>query len=253
MTKLKGSPKVSIVMPAFNASKTIAYSIDSVLRQKYGNWELLIVNDGSIDETLSIAESYLRKDSRIRIISQAKNQGVAKSRNIALEARSGDYVSFLDSDDLWSENKLSSQVESLAPDTVFSYMPYTFIDSDGIFIRNYMPPKFTTYKTMLLGNPLGTLTVMLESNYLGASKFPHRGHEDYALWLSLLRKGGIAKIAGESKSYANYRIHSSSLTSSKLRAARWQWSIYRECENLNALTSSALMLSYAYRAICKRI
>jgi len=240
-------------MPAYNASKTLAFSIDSVLSQEYINWELLIVNDASSDETLLIAESYADKDSRIKIINQHKNQGVAKSRNLALEARSGGYVAFLDSDDLWSENKLSSQVESLTPETVFSYMPYSLIDSDGLLIRNYMPPKSTTYKSMLLGNPLGTLTVMLESNYLGNSMFPIRGHEDYALWLSLLRKGGIAKMAGGDESYAKYRIHSSSLTSSKLRAAGWQWSIYRELEGFSMLTSSALMFSYAYKAIRKRI
>lgn len=247
------TPKVSIVMPAYNASKTIAFSIDSVLYQNYKNWELLIVNDASNDETLLIAESYADKDSRIKIINQHKNQGVARSRNLALEARSGDYVSFLDSDDLWSENKLSCQIYSLTPDTVFSYMPYSLINSDGLFMRNYMPPKFTTYKSMLMGNPLGTLTVMLESNYLGNSMFPIRGHEDYALWLSLLRKGGIAEMAGKDKSYAMYRIHGSSLTSSKLRVARWQWSIYRELEGLSLVTSSILMLSYAYKAIRKRI
>jgi glycosyltransferase involved in cell wall biosynthesis len=251
--KLKSSPKISIVMPAFNASKTIAFSIDSVLHQKYANWELLVINDASIDKTLLIAESYAEKDPRIKIINQLNNLGVAKSRNVALEARSGDYVAFLDSDDLWLEYKLSSQVESLSSNSVFSYMPYSIIDSDGFFIRNYMPPRSVTYKDMLLGNPIGTLTVMLESNYLGNSKFPHRGHEDYALWLSLLRKGGIAKIAGAGDSYAKYRIHSSSLTSSKLRAARWQWSIYRESEALSIFSSSALMLSYAYKAIRKRI
>ncbi len=245
--------KVSIVMPAFNSCKTIGFAIDSVCFQTYKNWELLIVNDASLDETLSIAQSYAYKDPRIKIINHLKNQGVAKSRNIALEARSGDYVAFLDSDDLWSQSKLSSQIESLNPDTVFSYMPYSFIDSRGLFLRNYMPPKSATYKSMLLGNPLGTLTVMLESNYLGNSKFPHRGHEDYALWLSLLRKGGIANRVGEDESYAKYRVHSSSLTSSKLRAAGWQWSIYRESECLSIFTSSVLMCSYGLKAIRKRI
>ena len=247
------SPLISIVMPTYNSSKTIGFSIESVVMQKYKNWELLVVNDASNDETLLILESYADKDPRIKIINQLKNQGVAKSRNIALESRSGQYVAFLDSDDLWAENKLSTQVESLTSDTVFSYMPYSFVDSHGLFLRNYMPPKSTTYKSMLLGNPLGTLTVLLESNYLGNSMFPIRGHEDYALWLSLLRKGGVAKLVGNEESYAKYRVHSSSLTSSKLRAASWQWKIYREAEGLSAATSTALMLSYAFKAIRKRI
>ena len=247
------SPLISIVMPTYNSSKTIGFSIESVVMQKYKNWELLVVNDASNDETLLILESYADKDPRIKIINQLKNQGVAKSRNIALESRSGQYVAFLDSDDLWVESKLSTQVESLTPDSVFSYMPYSFVDSHGLFLRNYMPPRSTTYKSMLLGNPLGTLTVLLESNYLGNSMFPIRGHEDYALWLSLLRKGGVAKLVGNEESYAKYRVHGSSLTSSKLRAASWQWKIYREAEGLSAVTSTALMISYAFKAIRKRI
>jgi teichuronic acid biosynthesis glycosyltransferase TuaG len=250
---LSPDPLISIIMPAFNASKTIALSIDSVLRQKYRNWELLIINDASIDDTFLIAESYAERDPRIKIINHVKNQGVAKSRNLGLEARLGGYIAFLDSDDLWLDNKLSSQVKSLEFDTVFSYMPYSFIDSDGLFLRNYMPPKSVTYKSMLLGNPLGTLTVMLDSNYLGNLKFPIRGHEDYALWLSLLRKGGAAKMAGDGESYARYRVHNSSLTSSKLRTASWQWKIYRESEGLSVLTSTALMFSYTFKAIQKRI
>jgi glycosyltransferase involved in cell wall biosynthesis len=240
-------------MPAYNSSKTIGLSIGSVLSQQYKNWELLIVNDASIDDTLDIAEAYAEKDSRIKIVKQAKNQGVSNARNLALEMRSGDYVAFLDSDDLWCDNKLSSQIKSLSCDTNFSYMSYGMIDSGGRFIRNYVPPIVVDYKKILLGNPIGTLTVMLKSDFLGDLKFPIRGHEDYALWLTLLRKGGDARRAGGIQSYAQYRVHNSSLTSSKVRAASWQWRIYRESENLSLLSSSALMLTYAYKALLKRL
>jgi teichuronic acid biosynthesis glycosyltransferase TuaG len=245
-------PLVSIVMPAFNACLTISQAIDSVLLQKYKNWELLLVNDCSTDKTGLIAEQYADKDSRIKVLSNRTNQGVARSRNLALEARSGDYVSFLDADDLWLDNKLSTQISSLSSKTVFSYMPYSMIDQNGKFIRSYFPPKSIDYKTLLLGNVMGALTVTLQSEFMGNAKFPLRGHEDYALWLSLLRKGGIAIRSGDDSGYAKYRIHSSSLTSSKLRAASWQWEIYREEEGLSILKSSALMCSYAYRALIKR-
>jgi teichuronic acid biosynthesis glycosyltransferase TuaG len=246
-------PLISIVMPAFNAEKTLAFAIQSVLSQKYTNWELLLVDDASTDNTLGLAEFFVNSDSRIKLFSNKINQGVAKSRNLALEARHGKFVTFLDSDDLWLDSKLLTQIEAMTPEIFFSYMPYSLIDYSGKFIRNYLPPKITNYKQMLLGNALGTLTVMLDSDYLGKSRFPIRGHEDYALWLALLRKGNEAVRAGNERSYAQYRIHPSSLTSSKLRAAGWQWSIYRESEGLSIATTSALMVSYAYKAILKRI
>lgn len=253
MNLLKSCPLVSIVMPAYNASQTLAQSIQSVVSQKYSNWELLLINDASTDATHEISEFFAAKDSRIRVISNKINQGVARSRNLALEAHSGDLVAFLDSDDLWMDSKLSTQVDSLTSGSNFSYMPYSIIDSKGNLIRNYLPPLSVSYKSMLLGNALGTLTVMLRSDFLGNSRFPIRGHEDYALWLSLLSKGGKAIRAGGNESYAQYRIHASSLTSSKLRAAGWQWNIYRESEKLSIPISSALMFSYAFKAILKRI
>lgn len=247
------NPLVSIVMPAFNASATLADSINSVISQKYQNWELLLVNDASTDDTLTIAEFYADMDSRIRLFTNKNNLGVARTRNLALEAHIGTYVAFLDSDDMWLDSKLSTQIGSLTKENIFSYMPYSLMDSNGKFIRNYLPPNISNYKSMLRGNTLGTLTVMLHSDYLGTSRFPVRGHEDYALWLSLLRKGGQAVRVGGEESYARYRIHPTSLTSSKLRAASWQWSIYRDSEMLPFSTSFALMFSYAYKAFLKRI
>ena len=253
MNLLNSNPLVSIVMPAYNSSVTLAYSIQSVISQKYSNWELLLINDASTDCTLDISKFYSSNDSRIKVISNKTNQGVARSRNLALEARSGDFVAFLDADDLWIDSKLLIQVDSVTPESNFSYMPYSLVDSCGKLIRNYLPPKSVSYKSILLGNALGTLTVMLRSDFLGNSRFPIRGHEDYALWLTLLSKGGKAIRVGGNVSYAQYRIHGSSLTSSKLRAAGWQWNIYRESEKLSIPISSALMFSYAFKAILKRI
>jgi teichuronic acid biosynthesis glycosyltransferase TuaG len=253
MSLINHNPLVSIVMPAFNASLTLAQSIKSVISQNYSNWELLLINDASTDNTLEISEFFSSADSRIRLFSNKINQGVARSRNLALESHFGDFVTFLDSDDLWSDSKLSMQINSMTSEINFSYMPYALIDSAGKLIRNYLPPISVTYKSMLLGNALGTLTVMLRSDYLGNSRFPVRGHEDYALWLSLLSKGGKAVRVGGEESYAQYRVHPFSLSSSKLRAASWQWNIYRESERLSIPISSALMCSYALKAILKRI
>jgi teichuronic acid biosynthesis glycosyltransferase TuaG len=250
---LNQNPLISIVMPAYNSSKTIKYSIESIINQSYKNWELLIVNDCSSDNTLDIIYEYTIKDRRIKLINQLKNQGVAKSRNLALEVRAGEYVTFLDSDDLWGNDKLSIQVNSLSFDSYFTYMSYSIINFSGVHIKNYIPPPSVDYNKLLLGNCMGLLTVMLKSDFLGSAKFPHFGHEDYALWLTLLRKGVEASRVGGTTSYAQYRRHNSSLTSSKIRAASWQWKIYRVSEDFSLLRSSALMFSYAYKAFLKRL
>jgi hypothetical protein len=239
-------------MPAFNASATIADSINSVISQSHTNWELLIINDASTDETLSISHSFAEKDPRVKIFSQNQNQGVAKSRNLALEVRSGRYVCFLDSDDIWLANKLECQLFGIKPEYVFSYMAYSRMDSKKNLLRTIIPPKEISYENLLRGNQIGTLTVMLNSDFLAQKKFPIRGHEDYALWLSLLRNGSVATRSGGDYPYALYRVHESSLSSSKIRAAGWQWKIYREQEKLSILSSSFLMPQYLCRALLKR-
>lgn len=241
-------------MPAYNSAKTLKTTINSVQNQSYKDWELIIIDDASQDETISIAEEYAEADPRILVLNNKQNQGVAKTRNLGLEAKSGTNVAFLDSDDIWLQDKLKIQIEACKKNNIyFSYMSYDIINYNGKYINSYMPPLTVNHKRLLYGNPIGMLTTLIDSNFLGNSKFPIRGHEDYALWLSLLRKGGSAVRVGDKKPYAQYRTHSQSVSYSKIKAIQWQWSIYRECEFMSPLKASIFMLPYAFNSIAKRI
>lgn len=253
IAKGESPPLVSIIMPAFNASATIADSIRSVQAQSYSEWELLVINDASSDATLSIVGKFSASDPRIRVINEANNKGVSASRNIGLNLKRGAFVAFLDADDLWLPQKLEVQMQAMFEGAVFSYTAYQRVNWDGEFLSNYYPPERVDFSRLLLGNPFGMLTVLINASLLDGIEFSNIGHEDYALWLAILKKGIIAKRAGENRVYAKYRVHKNSISSSKLKAALWQWHLYRKYLRLSILKSTTLMISYGCFAIAKRM
>src|SRR5690554_7062338 len=129
--------KVSIIMPAFNAENYIARSIQSVLNQTYKDFELIIINDKSTDNTISIVNDFERKDQRIKVIDLKENQGVAQARNHGIKASTGRFIAFLDSDDLWHSDKLSKQIHFMLENNyAFSYTAYEIIDHKGMPYNN---------------------------------------------------------------------------------------------------------------------
>lgn len=242
---------VSIVMPAFNAARTIEGSIHSVLAQTYINWELIVIDDASTDSTVELCRQMEIVEPRIRLIQCTKNGGVARARNIGLEASRGTLIAFLDSDDIWLPNKLMVQLHSVMNESVMSYMAYEHIDQAGSRGKLIVPPKNVSRREALGGNPIGTLTVMLSKDIIGPHRFPLRGHEDYALWLAILRDIPFAVRSGEACAYAQYRRGYSSLSGSKLKALRWQWSIYRQQERLSRTKSASYLLQYGVNGILK--
>ena len=245
------SVHVSVVMPAYNASPTLIASAESVLAQSFADLELVIVDDASSDATLELAQELAHRDGRVRIVRHHLNGGVARARNSALEASTGAYVAFLDSDDLWLPDKLQVQLAEMSGDVGFSYMAYQHLNSFGTLGSTWLPPASVTYAQALRGNPIGTLTAMISVDLLDGHRFPERGHEDYALWLTLLRKIPMARRVGKPQPYALYRTASTSLSGSKLRAMRWQWDVYRQQERLGALRAATYLSVYAVRGINK--
>lgn len=244
-------PFVSIVMPAFNATQTILSSIQSVLAQSFTDWELLIVNDCSTDHTATLCTNVSAADSRISLLSTPTNGGVARARNLGIEASCGRYIAFLDSDDQWLPDKLSTQFADEASTPLFSYMGYrhaTIKPQDGKWI---IPPATASYQTLLAGNPIGTLTVGLCRDLLANFRFPVRGHEDFALWLTLLKQVPCAIRAGDQRPYAVYKKNVGSLSADKWRALHWVWKIYREQEHFSPLRAARHTAAHALSGIGK--
>lgn len=245
------SPLVSVIMPAFNASAYIAESIQSVLDQTFVEFELIVVDDGSIDKTRNIVDSYRVKDSRIILHCASANQGVAAARNKGVELARGKYIAFLDADDLWMPNKLEAQVELLesgGADIVCSAYHRFFVDDTEVLV---VPPKRINYARMLRGNPIGNLTGIYNCHKLGKFYQMSIGHEDYAMWISLVKASGFA--VGMHEPLAKYRVLEKSVSSNKFRAAFWVWQIYRTELGMNILISGACFFRYITTAVFSRV
>ena len=236
---------VSIIMPAYNAEKFISESIMSVINQSYKNWELLIVNDCSKDSTQKIVESYCLIDRRIKLFVQEKNKGVVEARNRALKESCGQYIAFLDSDDLWEKNKLEVQIEYMKMNKIYmTYTEYSYISEVGKFIKKISIPKKLNYKQALKGNQIGCLTVVIDKSKVGDFEMPNLKHEDYATWLNILRNNIVAY--GIQKDLAKYRKVSNSLSSNKLKTIKWTWLIFRKNQNLDIVRSSVYLFNHLF-------
>lgn len=238
---------VSIVMSAHNAERFLRESIESVLRQTYSNWELIIVDDASTDKVLSIAESFAADEPRIRVIRCATNCGVSRARNLGIEAARGQYLAFLDSDDLWMRGKLDTQVCFLAKSGGgFCFGSYRRMNNKGRTSNLIQVPERVTYDHLLYGNVIGCLTVLIDRTKVGPFLMPSVKHEDFATWLSILKRGHVAW--GIRQDLARYRVSSSSLSGNKWRAAYWTWNIYRKTENLPFHRAIACFFRYVLRS-----
>ncbi|MBU5453500.1 glycosyltransferase [Pseudoflavonifractor sp. MSJ-30] len=244
--------KVSIIMPVNNASGTIRDAVDSVLRQTYRNYELIIVEDCSEDDSLSIARGYERTDSRIRVIENPVNKGVASSRNTGIRAADGAYIAFLDSDDIWLENKLERQVGLLEKTKAqFTCSSYDFIDeANRPLLRPHLVPDVINYQTILKENIVLCSTVCAEAALL--KEHPFRSdylHEDYVLWLELFRMP--IQIKTDRHVLTHYRLMKGSRSHNKLRAAASRWRIYREYLEMDIFRSLFYFLQYSVNGVKK--
>ncbi len=245
---------VSIITPSYNSARFIGESVNSVLEQTYTNWELLIVDDASKDNSRELINNFTAKDNRISSFLLDKNLGVAAARNIAIEKSKGRYIAFLDSDDIWKKEKLAEQIAFMKAHNIgFSFSSYQPISEDGSQIfKSIKVPKKINYNAFLKNTIIGCLTVVLDKNKITELKMPNlRTSQDMALWLLIMRNGHQAY--GIQKSLAYYRVVKTSNTSNKLKVIEGVWKIYRDQERLGYLRSSWCFLNYAFNAVKKRI
>ncbi len=244
--------KVSIIIPVHNAENYIEHTIQSVLAQDYDNWELLLVENGSTDD--SVAKMKTFTDPRIHIII-ADTKGAAKARNRGMEAATGEYVGYLDADDLWREDKLSLQLRFMKEkEAAFSFTGYEFADENGIGTGKIVKvPETLTYKQALSNTTIFTSTVLFDTRKISKDKLfmPDVKSEDTALWFRVLREGNTAY--GLNENLVTYRRPLNSLSSNKIEALRRIWNLYRKQEKLNIFYSMYLFVGWAIRAVKRRV
>ena len=246
------TPLVTIIMPAYNVSKYIEEAITSVIEQTFIEWELIVIDDCSKDNTFQIAQELAKKDSRIKVLKNDINMGVAKTRNRGLDIFKGKYVALLDSDDYWAPQfleKMLARAEETKTD--ITYCSYEMVGEDGQKVCNdFIVPLGTSFKESIVRSVITCSTVLLTADLAKSNRFPtNMYHEDIALWFQLLRAGKTA--SGVQEVLAAYRQRNNSRSSDKIKSAFRRWKIYREHLKMPFWQSIVVMVLYACYGIMK--
>ncbi len=226
-------------MPSFNCERFISETIRSVILQSYNNWELIIVDDCSNDNSINIITNFIRHDDRIKLFLNDKNEGPAVSRNKAIKYASGKYIAFLDTDDLWNADKLQIQISFMSNNNLaFSYSAYETIDEDGNILKmTVIPQERLDYFSLLKENQIGCLTAVYDQVMLNKHYMPLiRKRQDYGLWLSILKATPYAyRVPGV---LAKYRIRKNSVSSNKIGLLIYNFKLFNEHEKLSFIKSA---------------
>jgi teichuronic acid biosynthesis glycosyltransferase TuaG len=236
-------------MPAYNAKAYLEEAIRSVIDQTFQDWELVVVDDASSDETSQILQALASQEPRLVIDRLPQNRGVGRSRNRGLELARGRFVAFLDSDDRWHPEKLARQIAFMHDaGSVFSFTGYEVISATGVRLSLAPPvPPQMSYEELLGNSLIGCSTVVLDLEGLGEVRFPDmRTRQDFALWCTLLRDG--RKAAGLPDVLTQYRLSPSGISRNKLKGARQHWRVYREHLGLGLFKATRHFISYAWNA-----
>jgi len=227
---------VSIITPSYNSKKYIKETIDSVKQQIYKNWEMIIVDDCSPDNSNFIIEKYSKKDSRIKLIKLEKNSGPAIARNRAIEAAKGRFIAFLDADDLWAPEKLEKHIAFMCKNNcALTYSYYDIIDENNNPLDHVIkPPLQLTYKDLLKTNYIGCLTAVYDTKIVGKVYMPLiRKRQDYGLWLKILKQ--IPYAYGIPEVLASYRLRKNSISSNKMNLLKYNYNLFREHEGFSPI------------------
>lgn len=233
---------VSIIMPAYNSEEFIEDSIESVIKQTYLNWELIIVDDCSTDKTQEIIEKWTKRNEKILYFKLIKNSGAAVARNTAIEKATGQYLAFLDSDDLWEPTKLEKQIGFMESNKYsFSCTSYDHVNSEGISDHKIMKAQAVYKYKDILKNCPGNSTIVYNAEKLGKFYIPDiRKRNDFVMWLQVIKKAEV--LYGIPDVLTHYRVREGSLSKNKTNLLQYQWKVYREIEELSLVYSLYLML-----------
>jgi teichuronic acid biosynthesis glycosyltransferase TuaG len=247
-TKGEPSPLISIITPLYNAESFVSETIKSILDQSYENWEQIIVDDASTDSSLEIARSFAENDSRIRVEKLSENRGAAYCRNLATDKANGDYIAFLDSDDLWHPDKLKSQLEFMQQQQCdVSYTNYLHVDEKGEPLgKRIIALKELSFSKQHRNNYIGNLTGMYSVIALGKIASPNiRKRQDWAVWLEAIKRSSKPAM-GLQHDLAYYRVRQDSISSNKSRLIKYNYNFYRDHLGYSPLKASWQLLLFFY-------
>lgn len=236
---MKSKNLVSVITACYNSEKYISETLNSVLNQTHQNWELLLVDDCSKDNTIPIIKEFQKTDKRIKLFQLDVNSGAAIARNTAIKDANGEFIAFLDGDDKWLPKKLELQLEFMISNNYnLTHTAYELIDNNGVKLnKTIVPAKTLNYNDMLYSNKIGCLTAIYNQSKLGKIYMPLlRKRQDYGLWLKILKTG--EKAYGLPEVLSQYRNTENSISNNKLNLIKWNWKLYREVENLSVFKSA---------------
>lgn len=248
---------VSIIVPVYKAKEYIVDTIDNVRKQTYNNWELILVEDHSPDDTAQHIRNHLEflNDERIRLIEKEKNEGAAAARNTGLDNANGRYIAFLDADDVWKANRLEAGLKYMHKcEAGFVFSAYEFGDEKAHGTGKIVHvPERLTYKKALSRTVIFTTTTLFDTSIIPIEliHMPIVASEDTATWWQILRVGYVAY--GLDEVLAVYRRPEKSLSSNKFQAITRIWNLYRQVEKLSLVASAVSFVGWAYRATIRRI
>lgn len=248
---------VSIIVPVYNAAAFIENAVQMVLEQTYEDWELILVEDCSKDNTEAVLSALLEKlsDPRVRLVKKEKNEGAAAARNTGLECANGRYIAFLDADDVWKKSRLEEGIKFMQEKGAgFVFSSYEFGDENAVGTgRIVHAPETLTYKEALTRTVIFTTTTLFDTQIVPKDliRMPLVASEDTATWWQILRNGYTAY--GLDKVLAVYRRPANSLSSNKFAAMKRIFNLYRKQEKLGLIKSCICFVFWAYRATMRRI
>jgi teichuronic acid biosynthesis glycosyltransferase TuaG len=240
---------VSVIIPMYNSENSIIRALESVNAQSMDDIEIICVDDNSTDKSVELVKKYAKKNTNVILLENSENRGAGYTRQIGIEESSGEYIAFLDSDDVWLNGKLEKQTALMTErDLDFTCTSYTSISTNSN--NELIVPYKITYRRVLLNNPIGCSTVIIRKNAIGSIKFPFiRKRQDWAFWLLLLRSG--IKCYGLSENLTNYYKTPNSLSEKKLSLVAYHFKVFNKILGYNILLSILFTTAYVFSKISR--
>ena len=245
------NPLISIITPNYNASKYIAATIESVQKQTYSNWELLIVDDCSSDNSVEIIKTFQKNDARIKLLELTQNAGPAIVRNEGIKQAQGNYLTFIDADDIWLPNFIETSLKKIKESEGFVFASYHRFNEDlEPCYKDFIVPSKVNYADILKSNSISCLTAFIDIDKLGKFYMPEVLYrQDMGLWLKYLKRIDVA--IGIKQPLAIYRIRKKSHSRNKLNLLKHQWKFYRNVAQLSILESMYYFLCWMFFGVRK--